>query len=91
MKVRTCSESMSAISGHGETRVRFPAGECKIFGKTLVFFLNLPFQIYSKSKVTILAVTTSNPRKYSGEYPRLSRGRPAFDSPPGSARYSEKL
>ena len=51
-----------------------------MFVKTLVFFLNLHFQIYSKSKVTILAVTTSNPRYYSGEYPRLSRGSPGFDS-----------
>ena len=27
------------------------------------------------------------PKLYSGEYPRLSRGRPGFDSPPGSQLY----
>ena len=27
--------------------------------------------------------TQTCPRQYSGKYPRLSRGRPGFDSPPG--------
>ena len=30
-----------------------------------------------------LNLTHSIPRQYSAEYPRLSRGRPEFDSPPG--------
>ena len=32
-----------------------------------------------------------SPRQYSGEYPRLSRGRPGFDSPPGNFSISTKI
>ena len=32
-----------------------------------------------------------SPRWYSGEYPRLSRGRPGFDSPPGSFSILTKI
>ena len=32
-----------------------------------------------------------SPRKYSGEYPRLPRGRSGFDSPPGSFSILTKI
>ena len=32
-----------------------------------------------------------SPRWYSGEYPRLSRGRPGFDSPLGSFSIFTKI
>ena len=33
----------------------------------------------------------SCPRQYSGKYPRLSRGRPGFDSPPGRLHFCQLL
>ena len=40
-------------------------------------------QVLKLSTTQASNAPTRSPRQYSGQYPRLSRGRPGFDSPPG--------